>query len=79
MRKVGDLMKEIGFNKDSSEDVQKAFIKNLIKQAYGVEVKEPRAIASVASQAGPSKPAPQQLSFDLGAVTDSAPKKPISA
>lgn len=31
MRSIGDLMKELGFNADSSVESQKAFIKNLIK------------------------------------------------
>ena len=41
MKKVGELMKELGFKEGASEQVQKAFIKNLIRQAYGVEVREP--------------------------------------
>lgn len=33
MQKIGDLLKDLGFDKDSSLNVQKAFVRNLIKQA----------------------------------------------
>lgn len=33
MKKIGDIMKEMGFQKDSSEQTQKAFIKYLIRVA----------------------------------------------
>jgi hypothetical protein len=36
MRSIGELMKELGFNAESSEDSQKAFIKNLVKAAAEV-------------------------------------------
>lgn len=36
MRSIGDLMKELGFNEDSSLDAKKAFIKNLVKAAEAV-------------------------------------------
>ena len=41
MKKIGDLMKEIGFNPRGSDAVKEAFVKNLIKQAYGVHVQSP--------------------------------------
>ncbi|MDZ4677271.1 MAG: hypothetical protein SGI74_07135 [Oligoflexia bacterium] len=41
MERVGDLMEEMGFNKDAQDSVKAAFIKNLIKQAYGVDVALP--------------------------------------
>ena len=34
-------MKEIGFNPKGSDAVKEAFVKNLIKQAYGVNVPTP--------------------------------------
>lgn len=44
MKKVGDLMKELGFNDEASDDVKKAFIKHLIKEAnykdYGASITE---------------------------------------
>ena len=33
MKKVGEIMREMGFNKESSEDTQKAFIKYLLRVA----------------------------------------------
>lgn len=33
MRKFGDLLKDLGFNPDASLDVQKAFVRHLVKQA----------------------------------------------
>ncbi len=41
MKKIGDLMKEIGFNHHGSDAVKEAFVKNLIKQAYGKNVQTP--------------------------------------
>jgi hypothetical protein len=61
MRKVGDLMKELGFREDGSDEVKKAFIKNLLRAAYGVEIQ-----SSEKCQA-PQTPKParagEQLSF----------------
>ena len=37
MKKVSDLMAELGFRSEGSVEVKKAFIKNLIKQANVVE------------------------------------------
>ena len=58
MRSMGELMRELGFNKDAPEESQKAFIRHLIKAA--AETNPP-----------PEKPSdhcpdePQQLSFDF--------------
>lgn len=41
MKKVGDLMKEAGFNANSKESVKEAYIKHLIKAATGVSVATP--------------------------------------
>ena len=41
MKKIGDIMEEMGFNKDASNSVKEAFIKHLIKSATGVDVKTP--------------------------------------
>ena len=77
MRSIGDLMKELGFNPESSENTQKAFIKNLIKAAADVApsptpihvgAPKPKAethyVASVKTQ-------PVQMEFDLTATDDS--------
>jgi hypothetical protein len=41
VKKIGDLMKEIGFNPHSSESVKEAFVKYLIKQSTGTQVQTP--------------------------------------
>jgi hypothetical protein len=33
MKKIGQIMSELGFNENASEDVKRAFVKNLIKAA----------------------------------------------
>jgi hypothetical protein len=38
MRKLGDLMKDLGFREEGSDEVKEAFIKNLIRAAYGTDV-----------------------------------------
>lgn len=49
MKKVGDLMAELGFRKEGSDSVKRAFIENLVRAAGEAK----------------STPAPQQLSFDF--------------
>lgn len=77
MKKVGDLMKELGFKPGANEEVTKAFIKNLIRQAYGVEVKEAAAKELAREMTGDS-PArkPEQLSFNI--ETPSTPRKKLA-
>ena len=41
MKKAGQLMKEMGFNPNSSDSAKEAFIKYLIKQSTGVSVQTP--------------------------------------
>ena len=41
MKKIGDLMKELGFNSKASVSVQEAFIKHLVKASHGVYVMTP--------------------------------------
>ncbi len=33
MKKIGDLMKDMGFNENASMDVKKAFLKHLMREA----------------------------------------------
>ncbi len=33
MRRIGELFKELGFNKDASVDVKKAFVRHLVREA----------------------------------------------
>lgn len=63
MRRVGDLMKELGFREGASDEVKIAFIKNLIRSAYGVEVHDTQNLdknkALKAAQQG------EQLAFEM--------------
>ena len=71
MKKMGELMKDMGFNSKSSTSAQEAFIKYLIKAAHGVDVMtpsekkiiqdNPQKIVSLKSLAPPN----QQLAFDF--------------
>ena len=57
MKKVGDLMAELGFKPEGSDSVKRAFIENLVRTAN--ENSRPRSVA-------PEKPkAENQLSFDF--------------
>lgn len=41
MKKMSELMEEMGFREEASTSAKEAFLKNLIKQAVGVEVQTP--------------------------------------
>jgi hypothetical protein len=38
MKKIGDLMMEMGFNKEAPDSLKEAFIRHLVKKAEGVEL-----------------------------------------
>jgi hypothetical protein len=65
MKKVGQLMKDIGFNPDSSDSAKEAFIKYLIKQSAGVNVQTPSEKKAI--MASPEKIVnfPKQLAFNF--------------
>lgn len=77
MRKVGDIMKEMGFSKESSTSTQEAFIRHLIKAAYGLDVRSPSQDLKLIDTSELKKSAeknlehqghngePTQLSFDF--------------
>ncbi|HPI40123.1 MAG TPA: hypothetical protein PLJ21_04920 [Pseudobdellovibrionaceae bacterium] len=78
MKKIGDLMKELGFSPDSSLDTQKAFVKNLVKnlpenRVYNLDRKKSPSIQPSSSQQ------PVQLSFEFGDDVENASivKKPL--
>ena len=83
MKKVGDLMAELGFREDGSDSVKRAFVENLMKAAYG-----PQPVVKTTSVSAPSRSEPKpvakplsakasrehQLSFDFdSAESDSQP------
>lgn len=39
MKKMAEIMEELGFRPEASDEVKKAFIKNLIKEAHASEFK----------------------------------------
>ena len=41
MKKIGEIMEELGFRKDAPEATKEAFIKYLIKASGGPEVEAP--------------------------------------
>lgn len=66
MKKMGDHMKELGFNEKSSDDAKKAFIKYLIKEAQSYEKVLPLNPPEALSHESQKDPPEVQLSlFDL--------------
>ncbi len=63
MKKLGDLMKELGFNPNAPQGAQEAFLRNLIREAYGVEALSARARKTARDESRMN--ASGQLSFDL--------------
>lgn len=59
MKKIGDLMKELGFSPDSKVETQAAFLKNLVKSLPENRVHNLDRKKTVASTE------PVQLSFDF--------------
>jgi hypothetical protein len=62
LKPINEIIQEMGFNKSSPQSVQEAFIKNLIKAAYGVDVETPNEKQSLTRETKDSA----QLSFDFG-------------
>ncbi len=75
MDRVDSIMERLGFREDGDDSVKAAFVKNLIKQAYGVDVKIPpqyelkKAPQNIEELHDASPEAPSievgQLSFDF--------------
>ncbi len=65
MKKLGELMKELGFNPQSSESAKEAFLKYLIKQGLGLNIQTPTEKKIVAQNPKTIIPFPQQLSFEF--------------
>ncbi len=69
MKKINDIMKEMGFNKDAPDSVKEAFIKHLIKASTGISVITPTEKKII--QDNPDKivqfrsQIPSQMSFDF--------------
>ena len=68
MKKVGDLFEELGFRKDASDGVKRAFVENLVRAAGQTLPAQPAAKAQVKET---------QLSFNFDALEGREPKTPI--
>lgn len=60
MQRIGDLLKELGFNKDAPLETQKAFVKHLIQAAERPTQPIPQEKVETVTEKLP----PTQLSFD---------------
>ena len=65
MKKAGQLMKEMGFNPNSSDAAKEAFIKYLIKQSTGVSVQTPSEKRIIQEHPEKIIKFSKQLEFDL--------------
>lgn len=78
MKKVGQLMQDMGFNPDAADSAKEAFIKYLIKQSTGISVQTPseKGIIKKIILEDPQKIVnfPQQLEFDLIEAEESSRK-----
>ena len=76
MKKIDQLMVELGFNKNAADSVKEAFIKHLIKASTGVNVVTPSEKREMAEN--PEKivqfKMPQQLSFEFVGEEHPKPK-----
>lgn len=77
MKKVGQLMQDMGFNKDSSDSAKEAFIKYLMKQSTGHDVITPTEKRIIAESPQKIVSFPKQLTFDFddGTVQNQTEKK----
>jgi len=65
MKKVSEIMNEMGFNKNSPESVKEAFIKHLIKASTGQNVITPTEKKIIRENPDKIISFPQQMSFDF--------------
>jgi hypothetical protein len=74
MKSIGKIMEEMGFNPQASSSSKAAFVKNLIKQAYNVDVEIPEiykndgehSLQSKITELKQKRIEPEQLQLDLG-------------
>lgn len=75
MKKVGQLMKDLGFNQQASDSAKEAFIKYLIKQSTGVDVQTPTEKRLIAENPQKIVSFPKQLAFDFEETQTNEPLK----
>ena len=66
MKSFGDLLKELGFNPNAPESVQKAFFQHLAQQAESVQRPQPQDLGPAKIQPTPKKN--EQLTIDFDSV-----------
>lgn len=82
MKKVGDIMKEMGFNSEAPDSVKEAFVRHLIKVSTGVEVAERKRFeAQVPKKSAATNSnkheIDKQLIFDFNLENEYSPKKAV--
>lgn len=78
MKKMGQLMREIGFNPNSSTSVQEAFLKYLIRQSTGSYVQTPtekKLVEKLVTENVKMMPAQLAFAFDDEVVESPRLKK----
>lgn len=79
MKKINELMKELGFNPQGSDSVKEAFIKNLIKASTGRDVVTPSEKKLIQTHPEKIVQFPSQLSFEFTDIdTPERSKKSVS-
>ncbi len=63
MEKIGDLMRQLGFREDASDETKKAFIRNLVKAAYPQDVSPGVFSGPATTRHAEAKEESRQLSF----------------
>ncbi|NJM10382.1 MAG: hypothetical protein HC883_05890 [Bdellovibrionaceae bacterium] len=64
VKKMGNLLKDLGFKKDSSLTVQRAFFKHLIRAANSSSHQNPSSISEQKSPTAEKHDANEQMSFN---------------
>jgi len=73
MKRLGDLMREIGFKPEAAQSTQEAFIRNLAQQAFGPDAwkraqeveAQRRRLAAVGTQTKPRKSESNKKALEL--------------
>lgn len=75
MKKLNELMKEMGFNPNASDSVKEAFLKHLIKNSTGADVMTPSEKKIVTANPLKIVNFPKQLSFEFDETASPSVKK----
>ena len=78
MKKMNELMKELGFNPNGSDSVKEAFIKNLIKASTGVDVVTPSEKKLIKNNPDKIVQFHNKLAFEFSEEVVHKPKKSVS-